>query len=170
MQNLLFSSQNSNPISGAADVMNYSVPNQIIVSGNLIMGCKNSAEILERFCRPSLLCMILWRDKCEHLQNLSRSNHWFLPTFQRELHTNNLRAQVNTALRCSPCFLKEHFFPREISQRSCHKLCLEVIIAKHFGCISSIHWFQCARGQMKSLMCKRFFLCSFLILSRSRRI
>ncbi len=119
MQNLLFFSQDSNAISGAADVMNYSGPNQIIVSGNLIRG---GVKIATRYWSDSLahlLCVWYFGEINVNFCHAPIAHFCPLST-----HTTSRLYTSKHTLRCSKG-LK--------SQRFGHKFCIEA------GCKGLLH-------------------------------
>lgn len=122
MQNLLFFYQDSNAIIGATDVMNYSVPNQIIVSRNLIRGCKNSNEVLKRFCCVyDTLEREMWAPPTSvTLQSLISAH--FPVCAAHKPPTGFTR--VNSAATLERPFLSQRDL-RVKSQRLCHKFCIE---------------------------------------------
>lgn len=156
MQNLLFFSQDSNAIIGATDVMNYSVPNQIIVSTNLIRGCKNSNEILKRFS-----CVWYFGERNVSTSNLCHAPiaHFCpLSSVCRTQTTYRLYTSKHSAATLERPFLSQRDL--RVKQRLCHKFCIEA------GCkwlllniLIVSQWFSALEVRWNLLVCKRLILC-----------
>lgn len=143
-----------NAISGAADVRNYSVPNQIIVSRNLIGGVK----IATRYWSDSLTHLLrVWYFReinvCTSIFCHASIAH-FCPLSTYRLYTS----KHGSATRERP-FLS-HRYLRLKSQHLCHKFCIEASCKGLFhNILIASEWFSALEVRRNLLVCKRLHLC-----------